>query len=270
MNPFLTLPLAWPAWAPSDTLVVLPFACCLFGYLSFWWAYYSESVAQWFVKMIGGDRGKVFRMAALKLWGAICMGVLPATCMLCFTEFSLRDLGCFWTLDAPSDVWLLWGILIGCSLFLSTAFGKQVAKNYPQIRARHWSWATMLISAGGWFLYLSASEFMFRGYLLFPLAQEWGFWPAAATSTLLYSLTHFHKGKEEVLLCLPVGILTCYWAYETGSFVLPFLGHLLVAWYNTAYRVLRNEDMTWAGGWSLEAPSSLGDPGAMRSTGVTS
>ena len=181
-------------------------------------------------------------------------GVLPAVLMVRFTEWSLPDLGCFWTLEAPSDVWLWWVVLVGCTLFLSMATAKQGAKNYPQIRAKHWSWATMVISAGGWLVYLLAYEFMFRGYLLFPLAAEWGFWPAAAASTLLYSLTHFHKGKGEVLWCLPVGILTCYMTYETGSLALTFLGHLVVSWYNTAYHVRRNKDMAWAGGWALEAP----------------
>lgn len=254
MNPMMIFPLAWPAWAPADTDVVLPFACCLLGYLGFWWAYYSKALAHWFAKVDGGDRGEALKVASLKMWGAVCMGVLPAALMVRFTEWSLPDLGCLWTLEAPSDVWLWWVVLVGCTLFLSMATAKQGAKNYPQIRAKHWSWATMVISAGGWLVYLLAYEFMFRGYLLFPLAAEWGFWPAAAASTLLYSLTHFHKGKGEVLWCLPVGILTCYMTYETGSLALTFLGHLVVSWYNTAYHVRRNKDMAWAGGWALEAP----------------
>ena len=34
---------------------------------------------------------------------------------------------------------------------------------------------------------------------------------------------------------------------ETGSLLLTVVGHVLVSWFNTAYHVRRNPNMTWVG-----------------------
>ena len=231
----------------SDALVVGLLGLSLFGFLSYWWAHYSEGIQSWVEAKWVGDRGKIVRVVALKAWGFATMGVIPAWVLHAKWGWTLEDMGVAWPQDVSAEVWGVWTALMISTVVLSMVAGKEGAKNYPQIRATEWSLSTMIWSGLGWTIYLAAYEFMFRGFLLFPMASAIGTWPAVAISTMLYSVTHFHKGKGETLWCLPVGVLTCWMTVETGSLLLTVVGHVLVSWFNTAYHVRRNPNMTWMG-----------------------
>jgi len=236
-----------PTPTGAETNVLVPLALSLFGFLGYWWAHYSPAIQAWFDARWAGDDGKVKRVFSLKLWGFIMMGVIPAAVLNATLGWSLADLGVKSPAPAPLELWLWWAALLGSTIVLSMVAGKEGAKNYPQIRAKEWSLSTMVWSGAGWTLYLSAYEFMFRGFLIFPVASAIGMWPAVAISTMLYSVTHFHKGKGETLWCLPVGVMTCWMTVETGSLFHAAVGHIVVSWFNTAYHVRRNPDMKWVG-----------------------
>ena len=236
----------------GDALVVGTLMLSLCGFLSYWWAHYSPALQDKVEAKWTGDRGKVIRIVALKIWGFTTMGIIPAWVLGSQWGWSLEEMGVAWPSHISTEVWMAWFALMVSTLVLSMVAGKEGAKNYPQIRATSWSLSTMVWSGLGWTIYLSAYEFMFRGFLLFPMASVIGMWPAVAVSTMLYSVTHFHKGKGETLWCLPVGVLTCWMTVETGSLLLTVVGHVLVSWFNTAYHVRRNPDMTWVG-WTKGA-----------------
>ena len=235
----------------GDALVVGALVLSLFGFLSYWWAHYSPALQDKVEAKWTGDRGKVIRIVALKIWGFTTMGIIPAWVLGSQWGWSLEEMGVAWPSHISTEVWMAWFALMVSTLVLSMVAGKEGAKNYPQIRATSWSLSTMFWSGLGWTIYLSAYEFMFRGFLLFPMASVIGMWPAVAVSTMLYSVTHFHKGKGETLWCLPVGVLTCWMTVETGSLLLTVVGHVFVSWFNTAYHVRRNPDMTWVG-WTKD------------------
>ena len=152
--------------------MLVPMALSLFGFLGYWWAHYSPATQAWFDARWSGDDGKVKRVFSLKLWGFITMGVIPAVVLHSTLGWSLADLGMKWPAPASMELWLWWAALLGSTMVLSMVAGKEGAKNYPQIRAKEWSLSTMVWSGAGWTLYLSAYEFMFRGFLIFPPGQR--------------------------------------------------------------------------------------------------
>lgn len=247
LNLLLNLPFLEPVPTLSQAQVLVPLALSLCGFLGYWWAHYSAAIESWFDSRWPGDGGKVKRVFSLKVWGFVSMGVIPAWVLKACLGWSWADLGLRWPAPASNELWLWWCALIVSTVILSVVAGKEGAKNYPQIRAQEWSLMTMIWSGLGWSVYLVAYEFMFRGYLLFPLVSELGVWPAVAISTMLYSITHFHKGKGETLWCIPVGVMTCWMTLETGSLFHAATGHIVVSWFNTAYHVRRNPTMRWVG-----------------------
>ena len=235
------------AMSQGDALAMTCLLLALFGFLGYWWAHYSEVLQSKLNGLREGDAGKVVRVLILKAWGFVAMGLIPAWVLSAQFGWTTKSLGVTWPTETSPAVWAAWAGLILSTMFLSVAAGKEGAKNYPQMRVTSWSLSTMVWSGLAWTLYLSAYEFMFRGFLLFPMASVVGVWPAIAVSTTLYSITHFHKGKGETLWCLPVGVLTCWMTLETQSLLHTLSGHVLVAWFNTAYHVRRNPEMVWAG-----------------------
>lgn len=104
---------------------------------------------------------------------------------------------------------------------------------YPQIRrATPWDGAARATNAASWTLYLLGYEFLFRGFLLFTLADAFGPWAAVALTTLAYAWAHLAKAADETLGTLPMGIVFAVGALWTGAIWAPWLAHTLIA--NTA------------------------------------
>ena len=74
----------------------------------------------------------------------------------------------------------------------------------------------------GWAIYLFGYEFLFRGILLFPLAETVGVWPAIAVNIALYSATHIPKGLDETLGAIPLGLVLCWLTWRREPFGLRF------------------------------------------------
>ena len=63
-------------------------------------------------------------------------------------------------------------------------------------------------------LFLVAYECWFRGYLLMDCATGMGVLPAIIINTVLYTLLHVFKSRNELLGCIPFGLLLsaiCIW-----------------------------------------------------------
>lgn len=231
----------------NDPLMLAVLGCSLFGFLGYWWAHCHAGFQSWVEERWPGDRGKVIRIVALKVWGLCVLGGIPAAMLMTEFNLSLADLGVAWPSQWPTNVMLAWSVLIAGALVMTVFGEKEVAKNYPQIEAKVWSASTLGWSALGWMCYLAGYEVMFRGYLLFPLAAMLGVWPAIGISTMIYTVMHFHKGMGETLACLPTGVLICWITLQTESVFLAWAGHAIVALFNTTYQVLRRPEIEWAG-----------------------
>jgi membrane protease YdiL (CAAX protease family) len=76
---------------------------------------------------------------------------------------------------------------------------------------------------------LFATESLFRGFLLFPLARAIGLPRAAAAQTALYVLLHASKPSLELVLAAWGGLVLSWVAWRTGSFLPAFAAHWAIA-----------------------------------------
>jgi len=76
---------------------------------------------------------------------------------------------------------------------------------------------------------LFATEFCFRGFLLFPLARQLGFARAVVIQTAPYVLLHAAKPPLEQVQALFAGVVFAVVAWRTGSFLPAFVAHWAVA-----------------------------------------
>jgi uncharacterized protein len=76
---------------------------------------------------------------------------------------------------------------------------------------------------------LFSTEFLYRGFLLLPLARRFGLWPGAVAMLLLYVGLHLSKPPRELLLATLGGIAFTLAAWRSRSFLPAFLAHWLVA-----------------------------------------
>lgn len=74
-----------------------------------------------------------------------------------------------------------------------------------------------------------ATEFCFRGFLLFPLARALGFARAVVIVTALYVVLHWAKPPLELGQALWAGIVFSAVAWRAGSFLPAFVAHWAVA-----------------------------------------
>lgn len=74
-------------------------------------------------------------------------------------------------------------------------------------------------------------EVVFRGFIFGGLLK-WGFWPAAAISSLLFALVHFDPGS--VIPFFGIAVMMCWLYYRSGSLGQAILFHLLFNGTSTA------------------------------------
>jgi membrane protease YdiL (CAAX protease family) len=76
---------------------------------------------------------------------------------------------------------------------------------------------------------LFATEFLYRGFLLFPLARRFGFAAAAAALLVPYVWLHQDKPPLELVQAAWAGALFAWTAWRTQSFLPAFAAHWLLA-----------------------------------------
>ena len=123
---------------------------------------------------------------------------------------------------------------------------RNILGRYPHIRVRAWGPDLIALNAAGWGLFLLAYEICFRGFLLFPCARAFGFWPAVLVNLALYAGVHLPKGLVETLGALPLGLLFCVCALSFGVWV-PFLMHWIMALVNDQVALAKNPDVELLG-----------------------
>ncbi len=113
-------------------------------------------------------------------------------------------------------------------------------KRYPQIRLNHWSISLITINSLIWMVYLLAYEITFRSIFLFLFADWIGLWPAIAVNVFVYALVHLPKGMKEAIGAIPFGIILCLLCWQSGSFLIAFIVHLVLALSNDYFSVYHN------------------------------
>ncbi len=142
----------------------------------------------------------------------------------------------------PWWIWLL--IPLIPILGYASALTPVTLEHYPQIRARHWTPAMIVLSSTSWVVFLIAYELFFRGFLLHAFLQQMDPGPAIALNTAVYAFAHFFKGRAEIFGAIPVGIIFCYATMVTGNFCTATILHILMALSNEWFSLRAHPEMT--------------------------
>lgn len=166
-----------------------------------------------------------------RLLTAFIYGGIPVLVVL----FSDADAGTYGMTFPNAPLAIVTGLTTGILLIGINLLNYRKPDNlavFPQIRKKEWDMKTLVYSAATWFIYLLGYEILFRGYMLFAMADFMGSWPAIAINVFLYSLVHFHKGVKEAAGAVPLGLVLCLLCLKTGSFLPAFIAHVFLALSN--------------------------------------
>jgi membrane protease YdiL (CAAX protease family) len=230
-----SLEINW-SWQEGDMNTCLPIIFSFIFFIVYWFIARSEKIKNAFYKRFEFDQASVNYITFNRIVGFIAMGVIPgALCLILMPAYSLADYGL--TYDPETILFTIaWTVGLSLLVIPLAYFSAQKPKNlvnYPQIRARIWTRKTVLINVLGWALYLFGYEFLFRGILLFPLAEHLGIWTAIAINIALYSATHIPKGLDETIGAIPLGLVFCLLTLASGTIWIAFFVHLIMALTNS-------------------------------------
>jgi len=231
------------AWTQASLQPVLIIGLTLFGLLGYWITIHSEKLKSRFVLHFGEERTKVAWIMFWRYCGLFFYGLLPAIVIFAVLPNNLAFYGLSF-INLPES--LLWTAGIGAILLLLQINIAKTPANtdqYPQIRVSQWDAKLVLKNSFGWFIYLLAYEFMYRGFLLFGLLEVFGTWPAIMVNIIIYSLAHIPKGNREAVLAIPFGIILCIITIRTGTIWFAVLIHVVLAYLNDYIAISASKTM---------------------------
>ena len=139
------------------------------------------------------------------LISGVLLGVIPITVARLVTGRPFRELGLGIGRWREGLVWLLIGIPVAIFAGRIGAANETMRAVYPLARGAIVD--QFALYAGLQFLYYGAWEVLFRGALLFGLAQRIGPRAANAVQTMCSVLAHFGRALNETAAALPAGLL---------------------------------------------------------------
>jgi len=164
-----------------------------------------------------------------RLFGFVLLGLIPAVVFPALYHKSLADYGLAWPTGRGTVLWWIIPLVVFVLMgILRPSKGVNVAF-YPQVRKETWGVGRTAINLLSWAVYLAGYEFAFRGLLFFSCLSAFGLIPAIAINCAIYSISHIPKGMGEAFGAFFMGILFCVIAYYSGSFIIPFVLHLVLA-----------------------------------------
>ena len=191
------------------------------------------------------QKNKILIYLIRKIGGFVLLGGIPF--LVGWLVFSMHPLDFGLKLG---ESLALWPWILGASIFLLTlnffnSGNPGIRAMYPELRRTTWNISTVAIAAGGWILYLTAYEYLFRGLLLFSCIEACGIWLAVTINLALYAALHLPKGIKEAAATLPFGALICYLTIESGSIIPAVFLHALQAISCELFCIYRNPEMSF-------------------------
>jgi membrane protease YdiL (CAAX protease family) len=178
-----------------------------------------------------------------KTSGLLLLGGIPA--ILAWILFEKNTVAPVLTLDNSIVLWP-WIASFSALIILLNGFNSKnpgLQAMYPELRLKEWRLAGITLDAGGWILYLSGYEYLFRGLLLFSCFNAFGLWPAVVINLALYSTLHLPKGIKEAIAAVPFGAVLCYLTLESNSILPAILLHSVQAISCDLFCIWRNPGM---------------------------
>jgi membrane protease YdiL (CAAX protease family) len=222
-----------------ETLIAL--GAFLLLYLTYYFAYQLPLIKRFYIQGLQDETAQRNWIYLRRTLGFFLLGILPLVLSLGFgNQFS--DVG----LGLPQHPQLLWWILLPTILLVGGSLirpSKKIDTNYyPEVRTRTWSHGAMITNALFWFIYLLGYEFGIRGWLFFSLVNTYGLASAVMINSVIYSLIHIFKGRQEAFGAFFLGILFAFITYYTQSIWLVWFLHAMMAIINDQKAIfIRNQ-----------------------------
>jgi membrane protease YdiL (CAAX protease family) len=234
------------AWQIEEINTILPVSLSVITFIIYWFTTKSEKVKSFFFRKFKFDDASAYHITFLRIVGFMTMGFASGIlCLIFIPDYSLSDYGLSYNPETALFT-IFWSsglmILIIPLTFLSSGKPANLI-NYPQIRARLWTRKITVMNIVSWIVYLFGYELLFRGILLFPLAGEFGVWPAIAINTAFYSITHIPKGLNETIGALILGLVLCILTLISGTIWIAFFTHVALALTNSFTAMKYHPDM---------------------------
>lgn len=240
------------SWQQNDIYSVLPVLLTCFFFTLYWFISQSDRIRRKFYDGNDPDEATVYHISFNRIAGFVLMGIFPLLiCLILLPGYTITGFGLKLPPENPgfTAVAVILLALIMIPIVSGGARKPEIQEVHPQIRARIWTRKTALIDALTWALYLLGYETLFRGVLLFPLAEALGVWVAIAINIALYSAAHIPHGKAETIAAVPFGLVLCILTLYSGTIWIAFLAHLVNALTVSFSAMKYNPEMRYIGTW---------------------
>lgn len=235
-------------WQSSNTTILLPILLTISFYSLYWITVSSGRFKQWFSRNFEPESAIIMFVLSKRTAGFFLLGVVPLSVYIMINrDFSLADAGL--GLNPEKSLFTVISIIL-ISLIIIPVISRNARKPeimavYPEIRAARWTNRMMIAETGSWAIYLLGYEALFRGLLLFPLAESVGQVTAIVINTILYSAAHLPKGKTETMAAIPFGTVLCILTLQSGTIWIAFIAHLINALAMTYTAVKFNPEILY-------------------------
>jgi membrane protease YdiL (CAAX protease family) len=217
-------------------------------------SYYAPRIFPLLLKRAGASQRTkaVWSVLLYRFFGVLVLGGGSAVVAAVFlppspNRFGVNVNNLFTSLMFSLSAW----VLVGGLLYLGYLVWPASLKGYPEINVQRWDLSLLAINTLSWVMYLAAYEYFFRGFLLYPLTERFGSWPAILITTGLFSFSHLTKEPQEQAAAIPIGVFYGLTALLTGSILGPFLVHSFIAPTTDVLAILSNPDMKIYKSWRL-------------------
>lgn len=233
-------------FSERDFLISLVLFSATVLFLLYLFVFSSAKVKNYFYSQSGAVEGNIRHILFTKYTGFFLMGLVPAILLVVFfPDYNLSELG----LGFSSETWMtsLFWILACGALIVPMSYKissqKHILEAYPQIRVKVWDNNLLRRYISGWCFYLLGYEFLFRVFLLIPLCDLLGVWPAIFINIGFYSLAHIPNGLDQALGTIPIGFLLCWITLQTGNIWAAYIIHIFLALSNSLFALKFNPEM---------------------------
>jgi membrane protease YdiL (CAAX protease family) len=235
-------------WQSNNAIILLPMLLTAAFYSIYWITVSSDRMRLWFSRNFKTERANILYVLSKRTTGFILLGVVPLTLFIMVTQdFTLADTGLGF--NPEKSAFTIISIILLSILIIPVIYRNarkpEIMAVYPEIRAAKWTDRMMLAETGSWALYLLGYETLFRGLLLFPLAESLGPVTATVINIILYSAAHIPKGKTETLAAIPFGAVLCILTLQSGTIWIAFIAHLVNALTMTFTAVKFNPEIAY-------------------------
>lgn len=235
-------------WQSNNAVILLSMLLTVVFYTLYWVTVSSDRLRLWFSRNFEAESANIFWVISKRATGFILLGVVPLTLFIMLTrDFNLADTGLGFNSEksAFTIISIILLSLVIVPVIYRNARKPEIISVYPEIRAARWTDRMMFAETGSWALYLLGYEALFRGLLLFPLAESLGPVTATVINIILYSAAHIPKGKTETLAAIPFGAVLCILTLHSGTIWIAFFAHLVNALTMTFTAVKFNPEIEY-------------------------